>query len=220
MGSRLFLLLCALFGLQQQSFAQAPVRVLVSGYEPFEGRTENRTLDVVAHLRETLAGSPLSSRVDLHTMILPVEFRTAHVRLIDEIRAVRPSVVLSLGEALDYDALTIEERAKNYDYAISRDNDGWRFRGPILPGAPQFLPTTLPVPRLVPLLTQRGIPAQASTDAGAFVCNHALYLTLHWAMSQSQQRPANIGLIHVPGPQVPLAQVTRGLMLILEQLVP
>ena len=78
--------------------AHSPTRILVTGYEGFEGRADNSTEAAIRALETQLSGSELSLRTELQALILPVEFSTAHLRLIAAVESFRPAIVLSFGE--------------------------------------------------------------------------------------------------------------------------
>jgi pyroglutamyl-peptidase len=68
--------------------------VLLTGFEPFGGETENPSWDAVRGLDE--------ERVDGHRLaarLMPCVFGEALIRLEAEIAALRPSVVLCVGQA-------------------------------------------------------------------------------------------------------------------------
>jgi pyroglutamyl-peptidase len=74
----------------------------------------------------------------------------------------------------------------------------------VVPRAPEFRRVRLPIPQLVHALNASGACAQTSRDAGAYVCNQTLYLTL------GTHHPL-VGFIHIPRPRGrrPLSRVTR-----------
>ena len=58
------------------------------------------------------------------------------------------------------------------------------------------LASTVPVSAIVARLRNRGLPAFVSRDAGAYLCNAALYSALD--KSRRRDRDDRIGFIHLP----------------------
>jgi len=155
-------------------------RVLVTGFEPFGGAARN-TSQVVA---EGLGG-----------VVLPVSFARAAEALRAAVRAADPEVVVCFGQA-DRDVVSVERFAHNLDCAESEDNDGAVSAREIDPDGPVAYRSTLPVDELVVSLLGAGIPAQASRDAGGFLCNHVFYVLMRLL---EQTRPGTVGgFVHVP----------------------
>ncbi|WP_145952785.1 pyroglutamyl-peptidase I [Tessaracoccus aquimaris] len=159
--------------------------VLVTGFEPFGGDTSNASGDAVALLRER--GVP---GVDLITATLPVGFASGPAALRTLIARHRPDAVVAVGEAGGRAAVTPEMWAVNAQVARIADNDGLRPTGPIDDG-PERLAARLDVPALVAAIRATGVPAEASEDAGAFVCNAVFRAAL-----TGFDGPA--GFVHVP----------------------
>lgn len=164
----------------------ALMRVLVSGFGPFGGDVANASGDAVLALAERWQ----DPAVELHTVILPVTFDGAPRALAEAIRATRPDVVLCIGEAGGRGAVTPERWAVNERQARIPDNDGQQPSGTIDDGEPR-LASGLDVEALVAAITDAGIRAEASDDAGRFVCNAVFRAAL-----TDFDGPA--GFIHVP----------------------
>lgn len=91
--------------------------------------------------------------------------------------------------------LRIERYARNRDTSRAADNDGVVSNGPILADAPERRPTTSAA-RFVRRLRAEGVPANLSSNAGGFVCNHVLYKAL--ATTPMLDAPAVVSFAHVP----------------------
>jgi hypothetical protein len=90
----------------------------------------------------------------------------------------------------------IEQRAHNACRSMP-DAAGVMPRGPtVRRGGADVLRTTLPVPHLVLALKRSGIPAYASRDAGAYLCNAVLYHSLQ--IIADAGRDCRVGFVHVP----------------------
>jgi pyroglutamyl-peptidase len=193
------------------------VPILVTGFEPFAGSSLNPSQLIV----EALAQS--STAANLVLEVLPVEYQLAGDRLGDLIKQHKPHTVICIGQAEGRSAISIETRAQNLDDANLADNSGEVRTGrDITPGGPSDLATTLPVDALLEQLAEAGIPAESSTSAGTFVCNHIFYV-MQQQLEGSQVRS---GFIHVPlvpeqasefvdKPTMPLAEQARAFEIIL-----
>ena len=164
----------------------ATMRVLLSGFEPFGGEAANASADAVL----ALADGWHHPHIEVWPVILPVTFTGAPALLKEAIERVRPDVVLCIGEAGLRTAVSPERWAVNEREARIPDNDGHRPSGPIDDG-PARLASRIDVDAVVAAIQAAGVPAEASEDAGRFVCN----MTFRAALT-TFDGPA--GFIHVP----------------------
>lgn len=190
------------------------MRVLVTGFEPFAGASQNPSQAVVQRLSLTgIAG------VDLRCEVLPVAFGRSAKMLTALIDDVQPQVVVALGQAEGRTQITPERVAINLDDARIADNDGvLRSESRIVHDGPTAYFSTLPVKDLVTDLAADGIPAAVSTTAGTFVCNHVFYAMQHHCHGTGIAS----GFIHMPLmteqlaefpglPTLPLTDLVRGI---------
>ncbi len=168
------------------------MRILVTGFEPFEGSEVNPTEEVLALLQSQ---PPLGT--DLQTLLLPVASERVAAALIPALEAIRPAIVLMLGQATGRSAFSIERVALNWlDFRIP-DNSGKVIRDqPIVPDGPAAYFSTLPTRELVEHLRATDIPAELSYHAGTYLCNQAFYLACHWAAQHAPD--TRVGFVHVP----------------------
>lgn len=188
--------------------------VLLTGFEPFDGRPVNASWLAV----EAVAAA--WSRDPLHVAQLPVSFARAPVALLDAVRATRPDVVVCVGEAGDRTVLDVERVALNVADARIADNDGARpVDEPLVAGGPVAHLTGLPLRRCVEAAVRAGVPAGVSNSAGTYVCNAVFY-----ALADELAGTATpYGFVHVPctpeqasGGGMPTAVAARGLSAVLE----
>jgi pyroglutamyl-peptidase len=160
-------------------------RVLVTGFEPFDGSTVNPSQQLV----EALPG-------DLAKALLPVSYARAADELRHAVHAIEPDVVICFGQADGRTGISVERFAHNLDEARTTDNDAASGSGASIDAyGPVAYPSTLPVDEIVAALHARGIPASLSRDAGGFLCNHVFYVL----MGELEGRPGSRGgFIHVP----------------------
>lgn len=178
------------------------MKILFTGFEPFDGGSSNPSYECLRGL------PPMADGVEFVTMELPVSFRRAPERLLERMKAERPDAVICLGLAANREKLSLEKVGLNYAHARIPDNDGMQPRDLLLdPAGPAAYFSTLPVVPLAEMLNRESIPAEISLTAGAYVCNCLLYRLLAVAGTM----PA--GFIHVPGTEkMTLETMTRAMM--------
>lgn len=173
------------------------MKILVTGFEPFNGGTVNPSEQIVNRL-EAPEG------VALFKKILPVEFKKSTVQLEKLLRELQPDVVLSIGQAGGRAEISVERVAINIDSVKSSngrkllpDNAGdMPVDKPIeVDGAAAYF-STLPLWQIVEAIQEKGIPAGISNTAGTYVCNHVMYVSLYQATVKYPHMKA--GFIHVP----------------------
>jgi pyroglutamyl-peptidase len=166
--------------------------VLVTGFEPFGGESENPSWQAVRELD--------GERTDGHAVVarqMPCVFGKAIRRLEEEIAALDPSVVICVGQAGGRAEISLERVAVNLEDARIPDNDGAQpLDRPVVEGGPAAYFTGLPVKAILRDLVEAGIPAALSHTAGSFVCNHIFYGACH--MAAGRRRKLRAGFIHVP----------------------
>lgn len=173
------------------------MKILVTGFEPFNGGVVNPSEQIVHHL-EAPEG------VSLLKKILPVEFRKATVQLQELFQEYQPDVVLSIGQAGGRAEICVERVAINIDNVKSSngrkllpDNAGAVPVDELIEaeGASAYF-ATLPLWQIVEAIQEKGIPAGVSNSAGTYVCNHVMYVSLHQAAVKYPKMKA--GFIHIP----------------------
>jgi pyroglutamyl-peptidase len=170
------------------------MRILVTGFEPFDGRNVNPSQQIVAALARRPEGE---RRATLVTETLPCEFGAAGERLVTLIRELRPDAVVSVGLAASASAIRLERFALNLNDSARPDNGGDLATGrPIDPAGPIGYWSTLPLDAILAALRARDIPAIISNHAGAYVCNHVFYT----ARREIERLGSDIaaGFVHVP----------------------
>ena len=173
------------------------MKILVTGFEPFNGGSINPSEQIVHRLTAP-------EGVTLIKEILPVEFQKSAVRLQELFREYQPNIVLSIGQAGGRAEISVERVAINIDNVKSSngskllpDNAGAvPVDEPIeAEGAAAYF-ATLPIWQIVEAIQEKGIPAGISNSAGTYVCNHVMYENLYQAAVKYPQMKA--GFIHVP----------------------
>ncbi|NCT89791.1 pyroglutamyl-peptidase I [Cellulomonas sp. APG4] len=165
--------------------------VLLTGFEPFDGRPTNASWDAV---RAVAAGWRWERR--LVTACLPVSFRRARQELRALVGAHAPAVVVAVGEAAGRGAVGLERVAVNVIDARIPDADGSApVDVPVVAGAPTAFLSTLPLKAAHRAVQALGVPVEVSGTAGTYVCNATFYALQHLLARTPQVRG---GFVHVP----------------------
>ena len=152
--------------------------LLVAGFGAFPGNAVNPAQTVVEKLRRRQKAFALAG-IDLHVAVLPVEHDALAPKLCRLFVETAPDAVLLLGVAGRRRKLSVETLARNR-VTILRPDAAKRLASSrfIAHGAPDFFQSPCDAPRLVTLARKSGVAAAASRDAGDYLCNESLYLSL------------------------------------------
>jgi pyroglutamyl-peptidase len=167
---------------------------LVTGFEPFGAWGRNPSAELAASLDgwSPAPGWTVAGRC------LPVDLRAlpgALYRLREETAA---AAIVHVGLAGSAGQVAVERIGINVADFEAADNSGLlACDEPLLPGGAAAYFSTLPVRAIVRDLREAGIPAGISNSAGTYLCNAALYLSLH-AASEPGSVARRVGFIHVP----------------------
>lgn len=186
------------------SFAvQAQPRVLISAFEPFGGRRENATQEILREFTRLWEESAPESRTfDLGGVVVPVAYDFAEQELARKMDSFQPDIVLSLGEAPE-GAVRLEEMARNRDDSPFADNRGVaRMDEKIVEDGPNTYKTRLPIKVLEQALKKQNISVRRSRDAGAYLCNHLFYQLMHFVNTESDFKSVRAGFIHFPAESI------------------
>ena len=192
--------------------------VLITGFGPFPGATENSS----AWLAEALAAVEAPSGCTLHTEVLPTEWTEVAARGPRLLQQHRPRIILHLGLSRTAKGFRIERSAHN---AIDFREDA-RGATPdkrsVLESGHARLDTAISTAKLARHLRAQDLPASASRSAGTYLCNYLYYLSLHWA--RQQEAPCDVTFVHIPpspraGGRLSEAEMLRGAGVILSYLL-
>jgi pyroglutamyl-peptidase len=166
--------------------------VLLTGFEPFDGAAINPSWEAV---RQLDGWSGDGFRVEARE--LPCMFGDAAEALRAFVDALRPDLVIAVGQAGGRPEISVERVAINVDDARIPDNAGRQpVDLPIVADGPAAWFTTLPIKAIVAAIRAQGIKAGVSQTAGTFVCNHVFYALMHHLRGRGQAVKG--GFIHVP----------------------
>ena len=137
-------------------------KLLLTAFEPFGGEITNPSLEAARHIHQ-ISFPDASVRV----AELPVDRYRAIEAALEEVRRIRPDVVIMLGEAGGRFRITPERIAINIDDFRIPDNAGNQPSGePIVEGGPPAYFSTLPIRAITDRLINARIPAAISNTAG------------------------------------------------------
>jgi pyroglutamyl-peptidase len=172
--------------------------VLVVGFGPFPGAPHNPSADLVRALGKLRR--PAHAGTHLVTAVLPTNYAAVRNELPMLLERHDPVAVLFFGLASRARFLRIERRAVNAVTGFYPDATRAKFASrTFMPGMPAELPVRADVIRLAAAARSAGIDASLSRDAGRYICNAALYQSLHAAWEGS--RPRLIAFVHIPRPR-------------------
>lgn len=162
--------------------------VLLTGFEPFKNHKTNPSQQVVERLNGATVGG---ARVV--GLTLPVVCGEDTAGVFAAITNHKPALVLSLGLSAGATCLEVERFAVN-SRLLGLGQEG---ETPIVPDGPAAYFATVDAERVAQAVRERAqVPARAHGYAGAYLCNHILYQTLHFAKTNSL--PLKAGFIHLP----------------------
>ncbi|WP_082124242.1 pyroglutamyl-peptidase I [Lysobacter capsici] len=172
----------------------APRTVLLTGFAPFGGESGNPSWDAVRLLDgEIIAGHRIATRC------LSVTFDQSLRELDDAISALRPALVLCVGQAGGRAQLSIERIAINVDDARIPDNLGAQpIDRAIAADGPAAYFSNLPIKAMLAAVRAAGIPAEISQTAGTYVCNHVFYGLMHRLHERDDTVGVRGGFVHIP----------------------
>ena len=168
-------------------------KVLLTGFDPFDGEALNPSWEAVRVLDGWKCG-----RATVHARQMPCVFGQSIEALASAMEALRPELVLCIGQAGGRAEITPERVAINIDDGRIADNAGRQpIDTPVVRGAPAAYFSTLPIKAIVRDLRAAGVPASVSNTAGTFVCNHIFYGLMH-RMATHPVAGQRGGFIHIP----------------------
>jgi pyroglutamyl-peptidase len=167
-------------------------RLLVTGFEPFGGRSANPSQRMCRVLADAAPpGATVAARV------LPVSYRRAFAPVAEALDGGRFRAALLLGLGPGRQTVDFERFAVNWRGGASPDEDGLRVDGEkIDPAGPAAYLATAPVDELVVACRAAGAPSSASSHAGTFLCNQVFYQTLRHC--DRADLTCNAVFVHLP----------------------
>lgn len=167
-------------------------KILITSFEPFGGLNINASLEIMKNFNYAREFATIEK------LVLPTVFNDVEQLITRKIDSFNPNIILLLGEAGGTEHIRLERVAINIDDARIKDNKGQQPIDHIIKddGDSAYF-ASLPIKSIYDHLSKESIPVVISNSAGTFVCNHLMYLTLHYL---KQKKASNIiaGFIHFP----------------------
>lgn len=176
----------------------AAMKVLVTGFGPFPGVTENRSGRV---LRELAASAALRGH-ELRVEELPTVYAEVDARIDGFVASFKPELCIGLG-VWPGRTIRLERLARNATTSGVPDAAGQVRQGPVVDGAAADLPSSLPLVVIERALLENGFAVTWSDDAGGYVCNHAFYRACHAV--RCLDHAVACGFVHVPATEVAMS---------------
>lgn len=191
--------------------------ILLTGFEPFGSFETNPSQQIAERLHgENIGGARVVG------LTLPVVFGEDTALAFAAIADHRPRLVLSLGLAAGISCLDMERFAVNL-----KAEEDVKTQTPIIADGFAALLATVNVEAMAMAAREAGVPAQAHSFAGAYLCNHLFYQILHYAQQWDLEYRA--GFVHLPlsqeqvlaeqrdnQPSLPLDMMDQGIRAALE----
>jgi pyroglutamyl-peptidase len=181
------------------------MKILFTGFEPFENSTLNPSQEVLNHL-----DSESFVRHVIKTCLLPVDTMSAPNILLRKIDEVSPDIVICLGQATGRSSISLEKVAINQlDFRIP-DNQGNQVHSKVIEeyGQDAYF-ASLPLELLHECLSAAGIPCEISFSAGTYLCNQVFYTLMHHI--RSDQPSILGGFLHFPALPQQVVQAGKNL---------
>jgi len=164
-------------------------RLLITGFDPFGGDSQNPAQLILEQLPDTVGPFRLKK------CVLPTVFGEAARLALKAAEDFHPHVILCLGVAAGRKEVTPERIAVNIRDARIPDNAGNQPGGePIDPQGDAAYFATVPVAAMTQAIREAGLPAAVSNSAGTFVCNDLMYTLLR----RYHGSDTLVGFVHVP----------------------
>lgn len=168
--------------------------VLLTGFGPFPSVPANATSLLVPRIAEAARAAFPGIAFEVRT--LPTEWAAGLAHLDDCYESLAPNVALHFGVSSRARGFEIEARGINRRAFLPDATGDFPSTPALREGGAEHLASTVPVSAIVARLRARGLPAFVSRDAGAYLCNAALYSALDKARRAA--RDHRIGFVHLP----------------------
>lgn len=196
-------------------------RVLITGFEPFGGYSENSSWAVAE--RVVTCGI---EGADIVAEQMPVSFERVATAIRNAVEKHHPDLIIMLGQSGGSDRVKLERVALNMMDSKLADNDGIiPNEEPINPDAPAALFTNMPIKSLRTAIEEQGVAVKISNSCGLYVCNRLYYEVLLLCQEQPQIRAIFVHLPFYEGqpsakpgkPTMPLDDMARATQTIIKE---
>lgn len=169
-----------------------PLRILLTGFGAFPVARSNPSAALVRAVARQHTARLARLGIDLHVTILRTEFCKLPNALRQVSDSVSPHAILHVGLAGRRRKVNVELQARNRLSQLHPDAAHKHALATRIQPGSDVLKSTLPAPQMLHILRAHRVPACPSMDAGNYVCNQTLYLSL------ARGRGIGAGFIHIP----------------------
>lgn len=168
-----------------------PYRILVTGFEAFNGQTINPSLEILNLLK-------LNDNFHLQTLALPVVYGKAYEEIAKVLLENHYDFILMIGQAAGRESICLERVALNWrDSSLPDAQKITHSESPIDSSLPPAYFNKLPLNSWAKEIQNLGYPVTVSTSAGSYVCNDLYFLMFkHMQNNNAQKTP--LLFVHVP----------------------
>lgn len=167
------------------------MKVLLTGFDPFEGNTINPALEVVKGVRSKIG------EIEVQKLEIPTVFGKSIEKILEAANAYSPDMILSIGQAGGRYEITLERVAININDARIKDNEGNQpIDEAIYEDGENAYFSNLPLKAMLQKMKDTEIPTSISNSAGTFVCNSVMYGVLYHI--HKHKIATKGGFIHIP----------------------
>lgn len=165
--------------------------ILMTGFEPFGGRSINSSWESVSKLD----GAELIEGFKIVAVQLPVNWDRADDILREAIDLYQPILVINVGQGV-HQSISLELNAKNHNGTIPDNASSLADSEVISEKGPDTYISDLELDLMLDALIETSIPARISTSAGSYLCNFVSYHSYDYL---SEVNPAaRTFFVHVP----------------------
>jgi pyroglutamyl-peptidase len=177
------------------------MKILLTGYGPFKKKNGREVKENISAkiIQEILKGRKEKGR-QIKGIVLPVEWKAAEEIFERHFFDYSPDIVISMGHAAGYPALTLEKRY--FNIARGLDNKKRNRKGGIIKlDGDDFYLTNIDIEKLKNCLRGKKIPAKVHDGRKGmdFLCNFAGYLSAYHCRKTGLK--VKYLFIHVPSPE-------------------
>lgn len=167
-------------------------RIILTGFEPFGPYKYNPTMDLTRSLHYKRVGD-----LEFSGLVLPCTYYGAFNILSEKITQLSPEIVISGGLSSSIPSLRLELAGKNIMNGKYPDAGGRKPNNEqIVPKGDFFHTVNTDIIYLEKCLSEKNIEADVSADAGEFICNSLIYLTMK--MIYEEDLPVRFSFFHTP----------------------
>lgn len=191
------------------------MRVLVTGFEPFDGAASNPSQAVAQALDGKTFGD-----VKVIGRVLPVVFAAVPGKIQALLDELRPDAVIATGLAVGDTTIRLEWFGSNKIESSRPDNAGIAPEAqPIDLNGPAVRQSTIDLKSAAALLKAAKIPVRLSFRAGTHCCNLLLYSLI--GLIEERDWSTQAAFIHLPPEEaMPIEQMVEALRIVIEMLDP